>query len=135
MTFVDDDDAEGILAVVLSQKAGKAFIVVQAEGLVGGDVDAGIRGGVAAFLGSDDAGVVAESSLELGVRLFAQFVSVAQEQGGLGKLPRLAESRHKRLVAMMVLPAPVASESSTRGGMPAWRSIRIFSNAARMAAS
>ena len=60
VAFVDDDDAESVLAVVLGQEAGKACFVVQAEGLVGGDVDAGIGGGVAAFLGPDDAGVVAD---------------------------------------------------------------------------
>ena len=49
VALVDDDDAEGILAVVLGEEAGEAFVlVVQAEGLVGGDVDAGVAGGVAA---------------------------------------------------------------------------------------
>ena len=40
MAFVDDDDAEGVFAVVLGEEAGKAFFVIQSKGLVGGNVDA-----------------------------------------------------------------------------------------------
>ena len=51
MAFVDDDDAESVLAVVLGQEAGEVFVfVIQPEGLVGGDMDAGVLGGVAAAL-------------------------------------------------------------------------------------
>src|SRR5262249_13418705 len=60
MAFVDDDDGKGILAVVLRQKAGEAFFVVQAQGLVRGDVNARIGCGVAAALCAHDAGVIAE---------------------------------------------------------------------------
>jgi hypothetical protein len=51
VAFVDDDDAEGVFAVVLGKKAGEPFIVVQPQGLVGGDVDAGVGGGIAAIFG------------------------------------------------------------------------------------
>jgi hypothetical protein len=66
-------------------KPSSVVAVVQAERLVGGDVDAGVlRGVLPPFLGFDDASVVAEGRLELVVGLFAQLVAVAQEQGGLG---------------------------------------------------
>ena len=82
VALVDDDDAEGVFAIVLGQKAGKAFFVIQAERLVGGDMDAGILRTVAAALGADNTGVVAKSGFELAVGLCAQFVAIAQEQCG-----------------------------------------------------
>ena len=90
MAFVDDDDAEGVLAVVLGKEAGEVLVVViQPQRLVGGDVDAGVAGGVAAVLGFDDAGIVAEGGFELGVGLLAQFIAVAEKQRGFGQLPGL----------------------------------------------
>ena len=41
------------------------------------------------LLGLDDAGVVAEDGLELGVGLLAQFVAVAEEERRFGQLPGL----------------------------------------------
>lgn len=90
MAFVDDDDAKGILAVVLGQKAGKPVVlVVQPEGLISGDMDTGVGGGIAAFFGLDDADVVAEGGLELGIGLLAQLVAVAEEERRFGQLPGL----------------------------------------------
>ena len=90
MTFVDDDDAECIIAVVLSQETGKPFVIVQPQGLVRGDLNSGISCRVPTVLGSDDAGVVAEGSLELGVCLLTQLVPVAKEKAGLGSCPALS---------------------------------------------
>lgn len=69
MAFVDEDDAEGVVAIVLGEKAGKALLIVQTQGLIGGNLDAGVPGRVAALFGPDDAGIVAEGGLELGVGL------------------------------------------------------------------
>ena len=55
-------------------------------------MDAGISGGIFAFFGFDDAGIVAKDRFEFVVGLFAQFVAVTQKQGGFGQLPGLAAS-------------------------------------------
>ena len=62
-----------------------AEIVVEPERLVSSDVDTGVLGEVLALFCLDDAGVVAEDSLQPRVRLFAKFVAVAKEQRGLGQ--------------------------------------------------
>ena len=66
-------------------RANGIFLSVDAQRLIGGDVDARVGGGILAMFGLDDAGVAAERSLELGVGLFAQLVTVAQKQRGLGQ--------------------------------------------------
>ncbi|VFN05107.1 MAG: hypothetical protein BECKG1743D_GA0114223_106733 [Candidatus Kentron sp. G] len=56
MALVDDDDAKGIIEVVLGEETGKIlvfFIAVDPQGLIGGDVNAGIAGGIAATFGPD----------------------------------------------------------------------------------
>ena len=59
MAFVDDDDAEGVLAIMFGQEAGAIVVIVEAERLVGRDMDAGILGSVLAAGCADDAGIVA----------------------------------------------------------------------------
>ena len=71
---------------MLGEKAGVTLVfVVQAQGLVGGNVNLGIFGGVLPALGFDDAhAAFGEGLAEFLPGLFAQFIAVAQEQGGLG---------------------------------------------------
>ena len=44
MAFVNDDVGEVVFRVVGGQEVGVAVVVCHAEGLVGGDVDAGVAG-------------------------------------------------------------------------------------------
>jgi len=74
MAFVDDDVAEVVLGIVLD--------AIHAEGLIGGDVDAGIPGVVAAVaVALDRGGVGAEDVLKGTEGLGAQLVVVAEKQG------------------------------------------------------
>ena len=98
-------------------------------------MNAGVGGGVAAFFGLDDADVVAEGGFELGIGLLAQLITVTEEECRFGQFAQPAPARQSRLVAMMVLPEPVASVNSTRAGSLSWQQRIIFSKAARMAAS
>lgn len=57
-----------------------------------GNVHAGILRGILAVLGPHDSGIVTKRGLELVISLFAQLVFIAKEEGGLGKLSRLAQA-------------------------------------------
>ena len=82
VALVDDDVAEVVLGVVRGQEVGRAVVGVHVEGLVGGDVDAGVLGVVGAVrLRIDLGGVGAEDVLERAQALAAQLVAVADEQG------------------------------------------------------
>ena len=82
MAFVDDDVGEIILGIVGGQKARVAVLVFDAEGLVGGDVDAGVLGVVGAVRLAVHLGRVgAEDVLEGLEGLGAEFVAVTDEQG------------------------------------------------------
>ena len=80
MAFVDDDDAESILAVVFREKTGEVgLIVVQSQGLVSGDVNASVLCRIFALFRFYNPGIVAEDGFEFRVRLPTQFVAVAEE--------------------------------------------------------
>ena len=55
-------------------------------------MNAGILRGILAVLGLYDSRIVTECGLELVIGLRAQLVSIAEEEGGLGKLPGLAQA-------------------------------------------
>ena len=95
VALVDDDHAEGVFTVVAAQEAGQfgiGRVVVQPQGLVGGDVHARVARGVFAALRFDAARGVAEGGGELAQGLRAQLVAVAQKERGLGQQARLAEA-------------------------------------------
>ena len=128
MALVDDDVAEVVGRIELAEEARVGLVAIDAQRLVGGDVDAGVLRVVACLLRYDFGGVCAEAVLQRCEALGAQFVAVAEEQ----RAPELPASamRLSRLAAMNVLPVPVASESSARFPPRA-----NFSSTARMAAS
>lgn len=94
MTLVNNDDREGVLRVVLGEKASVTLIfVVQAQGLIGGDVYLGILGCVLPAFGFDDAHTAfGKGFAELLPGLLAQFVAVAQKQGWFGQLAGLVQA-------------------------------------------
>ena len=79
---------------MFSQKAGIVVVcVVQAECLISGDMDLGILGGVfSAFCSGDTDTAFRKSFGEFSPCLFAQFITVAQEQRGLGQPPGFMHS-------------------------------------------
>ncbi len=82
MAFVDDDVGEIVLGIVGGQKARVAVLAFDAEGLVGGDVDAGVLGVVGAVRLAVHLGRVgAEDILEGLEGLGAELVAVTDEQG------------------------------------------------------
>ena len=84
VAFVDDDMAEVVLGIVFGEKAGVAIHAVYAEGLIGGDMDAGVFGIVGAVAATPDlGGVGAEDVLKGAKGLGAQLVTVADEQGAV----------------------------------------------------
>jgi hypothetical protein len=137
VAFINDDHIEKSRRVVFGKegllrcRTGTGFI----QSLISGDEDFGI------FLRlpfADDRGVGAELGLEVAKAVFAEFRAVGQEkrfaqQTRIRETPQ--ESRRRRAAASRVFPAPVARESSTRGGRPAPRWRMILSRAARIAAS
>src|SRR5581483_5300007 len=63
MALVNNDDAEGVRAVVLRKKTSEVLtfrLVINAKSLIGGYVDSGILRGVFAVLGFNNSGVVAK---------------------------------------------------------------------------
>ena len=99
VALVDDDDREGVLAVMPAQeavgprRAVLARLAVDAQRLVGGDVDAGVARRVeAARLGAHRPHAAARKRpADLVQRLLAQLVAVAQEQRRLAQQPRLVQ--------------------------------------------
>jgi len=83
VAFVDDDVTEVVLRVMPAHEGGVA-VFVDAQGLVGGDVDARVLGRVAAVrVLAHDLGVGAEHIVEADQGLLAQFVAIHQEQRAL----------------------------------------------------
>ena len=99
VALVDDNDGKGILGVVFRQEAGESLVlVVEAQSLVGRDMDFGVPGGVegrsrqAAF-GLDDAhAALGEGHGQLFPGLLAQFVAIADKEGGFGEAAGLVQS-------------------------------------------
>jgi hypothetical protein len=84
VALVDDDVAEIVLGVEGGQKVGGAVFGVDVESLVGGDVDAGVAGVVAALgILVDFGGVGAKDVLQGAQALAAEFVAVADKEGAV----------------------------------------------------
>ena len=82
VALVNDDVAEEVGRVVRGQERGVCFVGVNAERLVGGDVNAGVLGVVIAVAVEEDRRGVGAEGIGQGERsLLAQFVPVTHEQG------------------------------------------------------
>ena len=108
MAFVDHDHVEIVGRIVLGEERNLLlFLPVDAEALIGRDVDARVLRGVAPLGVAGDLGrLAAEEIGERGRRLRAQLVAVADKQRA-ARHPRV-EQTPQQFAAMNVLPAPVA---------------------------
>jgi hypothetical protein len=91
VALVDDDVGEVVLGVVPEKEGWIAVLFVDAERLVGGDMDAGVLGVVAAVRFIHLGGVGPEDVLHGLEALRAEFVAVAQEQGA-AELARIGDA-------------------------------------------
>ena len=86
MAFINDNDAESVFRIMFGKKAGNFFrFIIQAQSLIGGNMDAGVLGRIFTVAGFHNADVITKHCFQFGVGLFTQFIPVAQKQGGLGK--------------------------------------------------